>query len=241
MTALPVASAAGSTTVVNNPPAPKRQRAAYRQFAGGGTAAPSGKPTAGSEARRRAAMILEVLAGVQTPSSAAQALGIGVPRYYLLEQQALAGLLAACEPRPHGRTVNSDRQIARLERELATCRRELGRQQALARAAQRVLGLKVATVPAVPAGKTSASPRGKAGNASHSQSATKKSRKRKPVVRALRAARVLQAGVLKTDSPGSAAVGEVQIPAGDAPPAGGGNHPAGPDAACFKTQGAQGG
>lgn len=240
MTAPTAASAAGHTAAANNPPSPKRTRAAYRQFAGGGTAAPSGKTAPGSEARRRAAVILEVLAGVQTPASAAQALAIGVPRYYLLEQRALAGLLAACEPKPLGRAVNSDRQIARLERELAVCRRELGRQQALARAAQRVLGLKT-PAPVVAAGKAGSATHGKAGNASHSGTGAKKSRQRKPVVRALRAARVLQAGVPKADCSTPAAVGEVQVPAGDALPAGGGNHSAGRDAVCLQTPGAQGG
>lgn len=209
----------------------KRSRAAYRPLAGGGVA---GKPAAGSEARRRAAVILEVLAGVQTPTSAAQALGIGAPRYYLLEQHALEGLVSACEPRPKGRTVSSDRQIARLERELATCRRELGRQQALARAAQRVLGLKIAAVPATAAGKSGATGKGLSPAAG---TGGKKSRKRKPVVRALRAARVLQ-----SSSSIPSAVGEVQIPAGDVPQAGGGNPgAAGIGGPSLETQGAQGG
>jgi hypothetical protein len=188
----------------------------------------------GSEARRRAAVILEVLAGVHTPTSAAQALGIGAQRYYLLEQQALQGLVSACEPRPKGRTMGSDRQIARLERELTVCRRELGRQQALARAAQRVLGLKVAAVPAATAGKSGAA--GKGQPAGSGAGGGKRSRKRKPVVRALRAARVL-----KADCSTTATVGEVQIPAVDAPPVGGGNHLAGAGAADLETQGAQGG
>ena len=115
------------------PQSAKRSRAPFRSLTGGGTIRSSGQPAVGSEARRRAAVILEVLAGVHTPTTAAQALGIGAQRYYLLEQQALEGLVQACQPRPHGRTVTSDRQIARLERELAVCRRELGRQQALAR------------------------------------------------------------------------------------------------------------
>ncbi len=237
MTAPLTSRVMGQATVENKPPAPKRTRAPFRQLAAGRTATSAGKSVAGSEARRRAAMILEVLAGVQTPTSAAQALGIGVPRYYLVEQQALEGLLAACEPRPQGRTVNSDRQIARLERELATCRRELGRQQALARAAQRVLGLKTAA-PTNTAGK--AGTPGK-GEPSRPGTGGKKSRKRKPVVRALRAARVLQAGMLKADSSISAVMAEVQIPTGDAPPAGGGNHSVGRDAGDFETQGAQGG
>ncbi|MBI3863718.1 MAG: hypothetical protein HY290_17650 [Planctomycetia bacterium] len=233
MTAQTVTTATGPVTAPTAPASRKRTRAPYRQFMGGeGTASRSGKTAAGSEARRRAAVILEVLAGVQTPTSAAQALGIGAPRYYLLEQHALEGLLSACEPRPRGRVASSDRQIARLERELATCRRELGRQQALARAAHRVLGLKTAA-PAVAPTKPGAPPRGKTSSAGPG---AKRTRKRRPVVRALRAARVL-----KNSSSIPSAVGEVQIPAGDAPSTGDGNHLAGTDAAYLATQGAQGG
>jgi hypothetical protein len=180
-----------------------------------------------------AAVILEVLAGVQTPSSAALALEIRLPRYYFLEQRALRGLVSACEPRPKGRAVSSDRQTARLERELTVCRRELGRQQALARAAQRVLGLKVAAVPSITAGKPAVPAKGQSASAT---TGGKRSRKRKPVVRALRAARVL-----KMDCSVTGPAGEVQIPASDASPVGGGNHSAGPDAADLATQGAQGG
>jgi hypothetical protein len=173
-------------------------------------------------------VILEVLAGVCTPANAAQALGIRLPRYYFLEQRAIRGLVAACEPRPKGRTVSSDRQIARLERELAVCRRELGRQQALARAAQRVLGLKLAQGPVVGTGNGKGAAPGKEPG--------KKSRRRRPVVRALRAARVLKAGVT-TQPP----AGEVQIPAGDAVLVDGGNCSASGEAASLVTQGEQGG
>jgi len=214
----------------NNRSSAKRGRGPYRQQL---TAAGPGRSAAGTEARRLAAVILEVLAGVQTPTSAALALGIRPPRYYFLEQRALSGLVSACEPRPKGRAVNSNRQIARLERELAVCRRELGRHQALARAAQRVLGLKATAPPGVVAGKPSAPGKGQPAG---SGTGGKKSRKRKPVARALRAARVL-----KANCPMTPAVGEVQIPAGDAPPVGGGNHSAGTDAAYLETQGAQGG
>lgn len=238
MTRPETSPANGRSPAENNRSTAKRVRGPCRQQ----FAAPRpGQSAAGSEARRLAAVILEVLAGVQTPTSAALALGIRLPRYYFLEQRALGGLVSACEPRHKGRVVGSDRQIARLERELAVCRRELGRQQALARAAQRVLGLKATTVatgkPGVP-GKgqpASAGPPKDGGGA-------KKSRQRKPVVRALRAARVLKTDpVLKDDWPMSGTAGEVQIPAGDAPPAGGGNHSAGPDAGDLSTQGAQGG
>jgi hypothetical protein len=52
--------------------------------------APAPRPQPPSrEAQRMAAAILEVLAGVRTPTDAASALGIGVPRYYIYEQRAL--------------------------------------------------------------------------------------------------------------------------------------------------------
>src|SRR5207237_1267514 len=57
---------------------------------------------ASRQARRLAAMVLEVLAGARTPTEAAQALELCVPRYYQLESRALRGLLAACEPAPPG-------------------------------------------------------------------------------------------------------------------------------------------
>lgn len=235
MTGQTTSPASGRAAPKDNRSSAKRMRSPCRQQF---TAAGPGRSAAGSDARRQAVVILEVLAGVQTPTSAAQALGIGLPRYYILEQRALGGLVAACEPRPQGRTVSSDRRIARLERELAVCRRELGRQQALARVSQRVLGLKAATVPTITAGKPSAPGKEQPANVG---TGAKKSRRRKPVARALRAARVLQAGVLTADCSPTGAVGEVQISAGDAPPTSGGNHLVGPDAACLETPGAQGG
>jgi len=98
----------------------QRSRGSYRQQL---TAARPGVPIIGPEARRAAALVLEVLAGVRTPAGAATALGIRLPRYYLLEQRAIQGLISACEPRPVGRTVSTDRRLARLERELAVSRR----------------------------------------------------------------------------------------------------------------------
>ena len=79
------------------------------------------------EAKRLAAVILEVLAGGRTPTGAATALGIRLPRYYLWEERAVQGLVAACEPRPRGRAASPDRQLASLERDLAVARRELAR------------------------------------------------------------------------------------------------------------------
>ncbi len=96
---------------------------------------------AGREARRLATLILEVLAGGRTPTEAAQALEISVPRYYQLEGRALRGLVAACEPRPRGRQVDGPRELARLQRVQQRLERELTRQQTLVRLTQRTVGL----------------------------------------------------------------------------------------------------
>ena len=142
------------------------------------TRRPHGAASLGAtpEAKRLAAAILEVLAGVRTPVDAARVLGTSIPRYYQLEQRALEGLLSACERRPQGRQVGEAQRLARLEREVSRLEKECGRQQALARVAQRTMGL--------PAPQTvAAKPNGSAG---------KKPRRRRPAVRALRAAAALR-------------------------------------------------
>jgi hypothetical protein len=125
------------------------------------------EPERSREAKQRAAAILEVLAGARTPTEAARALGVSLSRYYLLEEKALAGLLAACEPLPRGPGHNDGRRCAVLEQECQRWQRECARQQALVRAAQRTIGL--APPPAPPKDKG-------------------KKRRRRPVVRALQAA-----------------------------------------------------
>ena len=124
------------------------------------------------ETRRQAAAILEVLAGLRTPIQAAKELGIAMPVYYKLEQRALASVVEACQPRPRGPGRSpghaSERELAAARRECETLRRELNRQQALTRAAQRAMGLSAAPPPPTPAQKAP----GK--------------RNRKPVARALR-------------------------------------------------------
>jgi hypothetical protein len=159
-------------------PAPRRSRGSYRRQL---MEKQPGLAAIGPEARRAAAVVLEVLAGVRTPLSAAAALGVRPPRYYVLEERAIAGLVTACAPRPKGRTVSTERRVARLERELAAARRDLARQQALTRTAQRALGLTAA-----PAPRAAPAPGEKAHNASAGPR-----RRRKPAVRALRAARLL--------------------------------------------------
>lgn len=140
------------------------------------------KPLTGApEAKRRAAAILEVLAGSRTPTQAAQALGVSLPRYYLLEQQAVQGLVQACEPRDRGPGVSDQRRIAKLERELAHSQREVSRQQALARVTQRTLGLAAPAAAKEP-------PRPAKGPAKPGR----KHRRRRPTIRALRTAAALR-------------------------------------------------
>src|SRR5215475_1041209 len=118
-------------------------------------------PEAGKDAKRLAAVVLEVWAGLRTPLQAAEALGVSLPRYYQIEAKGLQGLVAGCTPKPKGRQVNPAREATALKRDNERLRRELGRQQALVRLTQRGLGL---APPAKPA--------------------TSKGRRRQPVVRA---------------------------------------------------------
>jgi hypothetical protein len=66
---------------------------------------------------------------------------MSLPRYYQVESRALRGLVAACAPRPKGRQQSVASAVAGQKREIERWRREAGRQQALARAAQRAVGL----------------------------------------------------------------------------------------------------
>ena len=125
------------------------------------------------EARRVAAAVLEVLAGGLTPTEAAGALGVSVPRYYQLECRALEGLVTGCEPRARGPGKSPDRALAMLTREHERLKRELARSQALARAAQRAVGLSL-----LHAQKKAEGQPGK--------------RRRRPVIRAFRAAERLK-------------------------------------------------
>ena len=93
------------------------------------------------EAKRLAAGVLEVLAGARQVAETASALHLSLPRYYLLETRALSGLVAALEPRPQGRVVSPQDELARARKESARLRQECARYQALARLTQRALGL----------------------------------------------------------------------------------------------------
>lgn len=128
------------------------------------------------ETRRVAAAILEVLAGVRTTGDAARALSVSLPRYYALEARAVEGLVRACEPKKPGKTRSSAKEVDRLKKEVARLERECARQQSLARAAQRTLGLG-------PPAASASDPKGKGS----------RTRKRRPVARALLAAKALGA------------------------------------------------
>jgi hypothetical protein len=131
---------------------------------------PTKKVAASKEAKQRAAMLLDVLAGVRTPPQAAEALGISLMRYYQWEDRGLNGLLLACEPRPRGRRSDAETQLHTLTKENERLKRELARQQSLARLTQRAVGVP----PPAPVKSTG------------------KRRKRKPSVRALRRAERLR-------------------------------------------------
>lgn len=139
-----------------------------------------------SDANRIVVAILEVLAGMRSPAEAASALKISLPRYYVLETRALEGMVAACEPKPLGKQASPQRRIAALEKELQQARRECARQQALVRAAQRSVGL---SSPVAKGGKASAK-RDRSGR-----------KKRRPAVRALKAADALRERIAREGGP----------------------------------------
>jgi hypothetical protein len=136
-----------------------------------GTRAGGPNVTGGSrDARRIAAAVLEVMAGIRTPTDAANALAISMPRYYIMEKRALEGLISACEPRPKGPGHRPDKEVERLRLEVARLQQDSARSQALAPAAQRTIGLAPPVKPV---------PR-------KADAAGNKHRRRRPVVRALK-------------------------------------------------------
>jgi hypothetical protein len=145
----------------------------------------------GKDAQRQAAVILEVLAGARTPTQAAAALSVSVPRYYQLETRALRGLVEACEAKPRGRAPSADKELASLRREQERLQRELTRQQSLVRVTQRHIGLAPPAPPAKPA-------------------PGKKKRRRRPVARALTAAKQLAKRATETSGEGRVASGEAK-------------------------------
>jgi hypothetical protein len=92
-------------------------------------------------ARQITTAVLEALSGEVGTTEAAEQLGVTLSRYYQLETKALAGMLAAVEPRTKGPQNSPDREIKALRAETKTLRKELRRHQSLLRAARRTVGL----------------------------------------------------------------------------------------------------
>jgi hypothetical protein len=148
-----------------------------------------------SEAQRLAATILEVLSGMRSPTEASQMLSISLPRYYQLEARALEGLVAALAPRPMGKQPSLENRVKQLEKQLAAAHRQCARHEALVRLTQRTLGL-VSVQPAKPAEHDGR-------------------KKRRPTVRALKAARTLAERAESSSGAGQLDVGSLQQAAPD--------------------------
>ena len=134
------------------------------------------------QARKVATAILEVLVGNRSPSDAATALSVSLPRYYQLETRALNGLLQACQPRKRGYVRSPEREAEVARKKVEFWQRECARHQALARLAQRTIGL--------------------AAPVTAKSNGAGKRKKRRPSVRALK---VLE--VLKSDPSGETQAG----------------------------------
>jgi hypothetical protein len=157
------------------------------------TTAPQSKTEAPSEKTKRAkgpqmkssshhakllaTAILEVLGGLRLPTEAAKALNISQARYYQLESRALNGFLSACEPVPKGRVVSAASELLQAQKEVQRLQKECARYAALVRLAQRTVGLARPEPPKA----------AQKGSGTH--------RRRKPTVRALKAAELLQSRV----------------------------------------------
>lgn len=150
-----------------------------------------------ARARKQAAAVLEVLAGLRTPQQAADDLGISLPTYFNLETRALRGLTFACCAQPPGRQHSLAPELRRTQARLADLERQLGRYQALLRTAQRSVGLPPAATPKPPAGG--------------------KRRAKKPAVRALRTIQLLKQGDADAPAaaPDAAAAGSASDAAGE--------------------------
>jgi len=138
------------------------------------------EPRVSPEGKRRAAVVLEVLAGLRTPLQAAEALSLSLPGFYQLEDRATRHLQLGRESQPRGRKATGESKAAALVKEVKRLQQEVGRYQTLLRLTQRTAGVP----PATPA-----------------KAAAGHKRKHKPRVRALRRAEQLRA---EADEPAAA-------------------------------------
>jgi hypothetical protein len=138
-----------------------------------------------AEAKKTAAVVLEVLGGIRQTREAASALGVSDARYYAVEARAIQGLVDACEPRKPGyQGPSSNQELAKARQEKAQLERQCARLAALVRATQRTVGV------APPLEKQTL----KNG---------KQRKKRRPVVRALVAAQALRVASPEASAPAS--------------------------------------
>lgn len=126
----------GKQTAVAKPPKPPK---------------PPPETSASPQARRTAAVLLEVLAGLRATGSAAQELGVTPMRYYQIEERAIGGLIAACEPRPSG--LQPERrdalELLKLREQMRRQTQELNQARSVLRTTQRQLGVATAAGPIV--------------------------------------------------------------------------------------------
>ncbi len=147
------------------------------------------------EARRTAACVLEVLAGVRTPEQAAKALGLSLPTYYQTETRALRGLVSGCTPEPPGRSMVLAKQLRSAQLRVAVLEKQVQRYQALLRTTQRSVGLMPADGVPKPGGKDAATGPARGGRGDRGGRGGRGGRRpKRPSVRALRAVGALRDG-----------------------------------------------
>jgi len=95
------------------------------------------------EARRTAAVILEVLAGLRSASEASEVLGMALARYYVLERRAVSGMVDGLGPRPRGRPRTDEERARQLTAEVERLQGEVARLESLHRLSQRAIGVPV--------------------------------------------------------------------------------------------------
>lgn len=187
---------------------PRQGRGGPRVGGPGAAAGSEGGPAARGDtacggvsrsAKKTAAVVLEVLCGQRDTTSASEALGISLSRYYLLEGRAVEGLIKALEPRPRGKQKSPAVALREALSEVAQLQRDVARGQALLRVSQRSLGVKVASKPARKGSKLGTS----------TKSGTKKKRRRRTVRRAAQViARLRSESEAAPAAPGVPAPGE---------------------------------
>ena len=98
--------------------------------------------TGSKEAKKHAAIVLEVLSGVRGPQEGCEVMGVSLSRYYQLETRGLQGLITALEPKPRGRQSRPEDEITKLHDENRRLKRDNIRNQSLLRSVERSMGIR---------------------------------------------------------------------------------------------------